>query len=124
MKRDMDLVRDLLIRIEEADKPLQLDDFYVYDDFSGAEIQYHLKLLAGAGYIDASFRYSDNKLYYGSVSGLTWDGQDFLDVARSDKVWTRSKKAIKKAVGSTSFSVIKSVCVAVAEKCVISTLGE
>ena len=115
MKRNMDLIRNLLLQIEQAEKPLELSDFE-FENFTDAEIHYHLKLLQGAGFIDASFTYADNELYFGTVSGLTWDGQNFLDNARSDKVWTQAKRAIKNTVGSTSFEVLKSVCAAVAIK--------
>ena len=111
----MDLLKDILLQIEAATAPLDISDFK-FKGFTDAEILYHLQLLQGAGFIDASFTFADNKIYYGSVSGLTWDGQDFLDVARSEQVWTQAKRTIKETVGSTSFSVLKSVCTAVAVK--------
>ena len=44
MKRDMDLVRYLLMTIEEADGPLHLNDFSC-TEWSTEEIKYHLALL-------------------------------------------------------------------------------
>ena len=115
MKRDMDLTRYLLLKIEQAEKPLELSDFF-FEGFSDAEVRYHLKLLQGAGFINVSFTYADNELYFGTVSGLTWDGQNFLDNVRSDRVWAQAKRAIEKTIGSASFEVLKSVCTAIAIK--------
>lgn len=122
MKRDMDLIKHLLEEIENAGSPINIENFD-FTHYSQEEVYYHLRLLAGAGYIDASFEYADNSLYFGSVSGLTWDGQDFLDVARSDKVWQKSKKIVKDAVGTTSFEVIKETCKSVALGFVKSQIG-
>ena len=122
MKRDMELVRSILIKVEAADAPLQLDAFYE-DDRPPAETAYHLMLLEAHGLIDADIRHDMNGTVYScTVNALTWDGQDYLDAMRDDRVWTKAKKAISSSVGQTTLDVIKKVCVEVATRMAINAI--
>jgi DNA-binding transcriptional ArsR family regulator len=82
MKRDMELVRRLLIYIEERAnqrEPIQVELEGIDDDV----VQYHLELLTEADIIstiDASSY--DGKHFF--VKRLTWYGHEFLDAARDD----------------------------------------
>lgn len=123
MKRDMDLVRSILLQVEAADNECESGQL----DFMGhsqAEVYYHIELMQQRGLIDATVKRDwSGSVIYASITGLTWDGQDFLDAMRDDRVWARSKKAVKDAVGSTTFDVIKKVCVEVATSMVLKSAG-
>jgi DNA-binding transcriptional ArsR family regulator len=58
MKRDMDLIRNLLLEIEESEKPvLYIADLMAAERLQGIEqsdVDFHLKLLIEAGLIDAN----------------------------------------------------------------------
>lgn len=99
MKRDFDIIRQLLLDIEQSSELVS----YSYKE-DGEEIIYHLKLLDQAGFI----RGSGDKDGY-SVMRLTWEGHDFLDAIRSDTVWNRTKEKVSKTVGSASLEIIKAV---------------
>ena len=107
MKRDMDLVRSILMRVESADSALEIESFF--EDSRPANVTlYHLMLMQQRGLVDARFeRDMNGTVYGGSVFGLTWDGQDFLDSMRDDRVWAKAKKAISSSVGSTTFEVTR-----------------
>ena len=115
MKRDMDYIRDLLIKIEEANEPLDFSDCILVEE-TREKVEYHLWLLNEIGYIDAVFQYADNHLYYCSIKGLTWAGQDFLDTMKSNKVWEKSKQIIRKTLGTTTFELIRRTCFMVSEQ--------
>ena len=123
MKRDMDLVRSILLQVESADgsiEPGQLD----FMGHSQAEVYYHIELMQQRGLVDASLnRDWSGSVIHASVDGLTWDGQDFLDAMRDDRVWARAKRAVKESVGSTTFDVFKKVCVEVAASMALKSAG-
>jgi hypothetical protein len=96
MKRDLELVRKLLLDIEELydGKPIVLGPDEV-DLYTNKEIQYHLGLMTEIGFVKSSDMSSkDGKLYL--IKGLTWSGHDFLDAARNDKVWDEAKVEAEK----------------------------
>lgn len=123
MKRDMDLIRSVLQRVEAADRSLSLPDL----EFEGKtvnEVGYHVELLVHQGFIDGSIK----RAWGGDcvaihVAGLTWDGADFLEATGNNEVWSRAKTAIKTSVGTTTLSVVKSVCETVASSLIKSSLG-
>ncbi|MCL2883355.1 MAG: DUF2513 domain-containing protein [Coriobacteriia bacterium] len=118
MKRDMDLVRDMLKAIEDADGPLSLRDFEL-SGHTQESVYYHLRLLYDKGMIEGVLAEDDiGELRKARVDGLTWDGQDFLYAIADKKVWDKVKDAVAKSVGSASFEVIKQV----AEVLIVSTI--
>ncbi|WP_404452382.1 DUF2513 domain-containing protein [Virgibacillus necropolis] len=119
MKRDLKLVRDLLLFIEE--KYQTGHSFQINSDPEGrtqSEIQYHLRIMAEANLIkvlNASSK--DGETYF--VEGITWEGHDFLDSARNEKVWEKADETAKKEgtrLNDLSFEVAKSLLVASAKQ--------
>lgn len=53
MKRDMDLVRDILLILEERKSPASIKpDAFPMEGRSASDIQYHLNLIYQAGFIN------------------------------------------------------------------------
>lgn len=133
MKRDMDLVRNILIRAELSDGPLGLDDFMpaarvaVPDkepEALASMVWYHLGLLDAQDMIDCRLLQSDDgSIRRADVYGLTWDGQDFLDALRDDSVWEKTKRAVRESVGSTTFEVVKRAAVDVATRMALGAVA-
>ena len=106
MKRDMDLIRELMLKLESL--PMRsggivlikgdTDELQV-DGYGVDQIDYHLVLIREAGLIDTPGS--------GPLGGgmpfrrLTWAGHDFLDSVRSPDVWDRTKQAASAAGGFT-----------------------
>lgn len=123
MKRDMDLVRDILLKAEAAERPLQVESFYALND-SKELVNYHLELLIEHGFLDGALHGSwGSRVVSGTIHCLTWDGQDFLEGMRDQRVWETVKKAIYETVDSTTFDVIKSACSMVSTSMIKSHLG-
>lgn len=122
MKRDMDLVRSILLEVEAAQRPLRIAELQT-DGHSLPEVVYHVEIMRERGLIDASIvRGKGNVLLRAEVSGLTWDGQDYLDAARDERVWDKARDAIARTIGSCTFETIKAVCVKAATDMAISGL--
>jgi len=110
MKRDMDLVRRLLLCLEDTVdyKPLRSSDIAI-EGYSDAQIGYHLGILAAGGLIDVIDTNSmDSKTFSCFVKGITWQGHEFLDAVRDNDVWSRTREKLK-PVGSASLEVVKSI---------------
>ncbi len=104
MKRDLDLVRKILITIEG--KPT-LDPVSVeIEGHEFEEIAFHLLLLKEAGFIDAIISQDEtDEIINVFVSRLTWSGCEFLDLARNDTIWSKSKSTLKEKAVSVSVTI-------------------
>ena len=130
MKRDLDIVRDILLQVEKSDGYLTINDLFDIRDkqkdckYTDKEIVYHVELLFAQGFIDGDIRRDMNgDITDSSIDGLTWDGADYLESMRDSRVWNKAKSTIKKAVGSTTFDVVKQTCTLVATQMIKSNLG-
>jgi hypothetical protein len=91
MKRDMDLVRELLLKLEA--EPLDGNLWRLDPDDLGIsgrtreEISYHLEQLISGGLLDAERELSSQF----NARKLTWAGHDFLDSVRDPRtrIWCR-----------------------------------
>ncbi len=108
MKRDMELVRGLLLKIESMNLPLGTTAFFNsadptlhIDGFTPDDVAYNLDLLFDAGFIRGQRGMTD----FG-FSGLTWAGHDFLDVVRDPAIWAKTKQGAL-AAGGFTFDLLK-----------------
>ena len=95
MKRDMKLIRELMFYIEKNHVNEVLQDIK-FKDYSFQEIGYHCDLLYQAGLVD---KYKgdivNGKLMFFRVGGLTWKGQDYLELIRNDEIWQKITKEVE-----------------------------
>lgn len=118
MKRNLDLIRQMLIDIESAQGFIPLEAFE-YQGFTRNEIGYHLDLLNSHGFIDAELTKDWGSNYVrGMVKALTWEGADFLDNIRNSDVWEKTKDTIRTIVGTCAIQVIPKV----AERIILDAL--
>ncbi len=112
MTRDMDLVRELLLRIEADPRYDGIGQFVIgvrrgeegeggegeFDvpGHSDREVVYHLRHLVEAGYVKGRLTIS-----WASISQLTWQGHELLDSIRDPEALRRAKEGARK-VGSGS----------------------
>lgn len=123
MKRDLDLVRCILISVEKADGPIG-DVMLANCCEDIGRLAFHIELMQAHGLLTASVErdaYGDPLSL--EVGGLTWEGYDYLDAIRSPQVWNKAKDAISKAVGDTSLSIVKQTCTTVATGLIMTKLG-
>lgn len=99
MKRDMDLIRQIVIAARDHDGEHPLNGI---DGVERRVFGEHVMLLCEAGLIDGNAMKSGNGTPVGGlVRRLTWDGQDFADAIDNDTVWESVKGSAKKAGGWT-----------------------
>jgi hypothetical protein len=103
MKRDMELVRLLLLEVEGEEKP----DLSKYAE----EVQvYHMALLIEAELIDGSVVSGSNG-YPAATHAirLTWKGHEFLDAARNETIWKKALAKVKESGASITLSLLQQV---------------
>lgn len=117
MRRDMDLIRELLLRLEAMDLragSIHMIDFtdplLVVEDFSFDEVYYHLKLVIDAG-LTQPHKQGMNHFVF---SGLSWQGHDFLESVRDTKIWQETKEAAKRT-GAWSIEMLGAIAKAIAK---------
>lgn len=108
MKRDMDLIRELLLRIEARETVKFGRVELPYDDYEEEQIYYHVRLLHEAGYIHA-VNCSTGTAFCWEPIDLTWQGHEFLDNARNEEFWEKAKQTVIDKSGTVSFDILKSV---------------
>lgn len=114
MKRDMDLVRLILLEMENRDPALP-DPNVIIEGYTFEEIQFHTKLLIEQNFIEGNFRKHPNGKIQCFPLSLTWQGYDFLDAARDNSVWLKAKKTISEKTQSVSFELLKAVLVQISK---------
>jgi len=102
MKRDMNLIRLLLLETEgEEPKP----DLGGYTE---AQLVYHSALLIEAKLVHGSvLKESGGEIASTITSGLTWAGHEFLDAARNDTIWKQATDKLKQAGVQVTVSVMQ-----------------
>lgn len=107
MKRDMELVRKLLVLIE--DKHEEQEELILPNDIDRNVAANHLVLMEQAGLVKNNITYADNKPYW-IRSSLTWEGHEFLDSIRNEGIWNKVKEGVKVKgleIGSVPLEVLK-----------------
>ena len=101
MKRDLELVRRILLHLEEGEASPSGFGAFVEDGYGLPAIHYHIRLLHDAGLIEA------DEIVPGQwwPERMTWSGHEFLDAARNEDLWRDTKKKVEKSTGTAPFLV-------------------
>lgn len=102
MKRDMELIRLELLRVEgEPPEP----DLSAYSE---EQRIYHMALCIEAGLVDGVVMKNEIGEPNGTVAiRLTWKGHEFLDAARNDTIWKKTIGHVKKAGVAVTLPVLE-----------------
>ncbi|WP_038162503.1 DUF2513 domain-containing protein [Verrucomicrobium sp. BvORR106] len=106
MKRDLDLIR-LLLLLEETGETPEAMSGYTED-----QVLYHVELAIEAGLLQGAVVHDESGRVIGATTEkLTWEGHDFLDAARNETVWKEVQGKVSKAGGAWTFEVVKALLV-------------
>jgi hypothetical protein len=102
MRRDMNLIRLLLLEYEDEEpKP----DLSAYTE---AELVEHSALVIEAGLVHGQvLKSSDGNPRGTAVLRLTWAGHEFLAAARNETIWKKAVEQITRAGVSVTVSVLQ-----------------
>jgi Hypothetical protein (DUF2513) len=116
MKRDLDLVRTILLAVEEAPAGTTIPNTRI--EIPGSDpiiVSEHIQLLEAAGLLEATISGEIGpkgpRTCY--IRGLTWQGHDYLDAVRNVEIWAKTKTALLKVGGTAGFEIIKQLASAI-----------
>ena len=110
MKRNMDLIREILLYIESNQIDVNSIDITL-QNYSEYEITYHLKLLSEAGLVEINNSYENGAGINTNANRLTWSGHDFIESAKEPKRWESMKKIITEKAGSVPFEILQKILI-------------
>jgi len=103
MRRDMDIIRLLLLQLEGDEKAAE--KLKGYDE---PLVVYNAALLVDSGLVEGAVaRGGDNEPFNVAMDHMTWAGHDFLDAARDETLWKKAKQNIMKPAASYTFEIVK-----------------
>lgn len=122
MKRDMDLIRAILLKAEEHEHGIVPKQFAI-DGYSQEQVLFHCWLLCQTGLAEGSdISHFGSKSPAAILRRLTWQGYEFLDASRNQDNWNRATAAGKR-LGGMGLEVLKSVLTAMATAAAKQQLG-
>lgn len=105
MKRDMDLIRRILLTAEALPYG---EDFQSLEGVSEEQFVTHALWLKEAGLVNAvGMAGSGSAARYAIVSGLTWDGTEFVSAMADDSLWEKAKEKFMKPGISFTLEIVK-----------------
>ncbi len=113
MKRDDDLIRDLLFEAETSNQPYLLAIMTINPSESDLKRHMHAVWLSDAGFFQEV-----NK----GVFRITNQGHDYLAAIRDDGVWKKTKEAASTA-GGVGLGIMKDIAVAYVKQELSTRLG-
>lgn len=123
MKLDWDIVRSILLALEDSNTAETVVKFTQFPDYDSQQVGYHMELLAEEGLVillgGRVIRSGDGQIHMAGVRRLTLEGHKLLDTLRSDTVWATVKTRFSEAGATMSLASVGKV----AEKVTESLLG-
>lgn len=113
MRFDPDLARKIMFAIEDTPANQTPGDV-VIEGRTEDEIIEHLALLIDAGYLDGKTHRSgmgSQRLYTVFITGITWEGHEFIAAARSEGLWNQAKEKFTSTGTAISLSLIKGLLI-------------
>lgn len=105
MKRDMELIRKIILEVEKFDdNPTDLK----IENYNEQEIGHHVYLLKQAGLVDGI----DLPITFNSTlptakpTNLTWDGHEFAAAIRNESIWNKAIEIFKTKGDNISIGVL------------------
>lgn len=108
MKRDIELVREILLWMEAQPEGRNVNTWtFDIPERTKKEIGYHAYLMHQAGLIVAyDCTYSEDDTPNWVPSMLTWDGHEFIASAKDSGIWDKAKKSIIGPAAGVTFTVL------------------
>lgn len=114
MKRDMQLIRMVMLAAEKTKDPYELVD-PKFEGHNETEISYHIALLDDAGLLHGQNR-SAIGVFRWSAGALTWAGHEFVEAIRDEDNWKEALAITAKSGNGTVFEILKKALMQVQEK--------
>jgi hypothetical protein len=110
MKRDLELIRKMVLEIEAAPSGWPALKIEGYTD---AQVGYHAYLLINAGLaMGKDLSTLGNLSPEGFINTLTWAGHEFADAVRDETRWRKALGVVQEKGGTVTIGVLTQLLVA------------
>lgn len=116
MKRDMNLIRKLMIEVREkgeiglgfqSSKVPEVQD-ESGNDYDRETILDHMMMLVECGLAEGTVKLT-GPTTYGTINRLTFAGHDFIEAASNETIWNKAMQKVRDAGSSVSISTLSAV---------------
>lgn len=108
MQRDMDLIRQILFKVEAHPEGFAPRELQIDGDYTASQIGYHVWLLGDEGLMKVADVTSHGSPGPQAIPiNLTSKGHDFIDSARSDTIWSHAKAKARSVGGHLSLTMLQ-----------------
>lgn len=119
LKRDLDLLRGILLKIESLDSSCEIIRLQTFRELCDDDVilSLHIQLLVDAGFIEVSDPfYADDTVQDFVINRITFVGYDYLDTVRDESVWNEIKQKLISIGKSASLDVVKALGTAIVKQ--------
>ena len=115
MKRDLDLLRDIMLRIEDIGTRSHYTNIQDFLDLNSDNetISYHLFLLVDDGLVECAGSADYDGIVDYDITVLTMRGCEYLESIRDAGIWHDTKEKLKNFGGVATAEIIKSIAVSI-----------
>jgi len=122
MKRDMDLVRKILMACADHEHGFAPPTLQI-EGYSEEQVGHHVYLMMQAGLVKgADVTAMGSSSPEAVLSSITWAGHEFLEASRDEGLWTKAKQAAG-STGGMVLDVLKSVLIGLATEAAKKAAG-
>lgn len=114
MKRDMELIRRVMLAAEKNKDPYEVVD-PKFEGHNETEISYQIALLDDAGLLHGQDR-SAIGVFRWSAGALTWRGHEFVEAIRDEAVWKEALAIAGMTDDGVVFEILQKALMQVLEK--------
>jgi hypothetical protein len=109
MKRDMELVRKLVLMIEDGPNGYAPENLKI-EGYSAEQVGYHAYLMINAGLaIGLETGEFGSTSPEAMLTSLTWAGHEFAEAARDESRWKKAMAMVREKGGSVTISVLTQI---------------
>lgn len=101
MKRDMELIKKIMLNIENDEPTFEIQGYEKNSIF------FHQKLLIDAGYLEGKYLLDGSRPVDVNITNITYHGYDFLDILKDDDKF----KVLKDLGKQLSLEVLKTLII-------------
>ena len=115
MKIDLDLVRNILLLVEDKatfSKWLNRKDFFFFFSDKDMLVE-HLYFLGKEGFIEGKASYADNECDNFIVTRISMKAHEYLSTIRNETIWNKTKEKLSDIGGSAPLAIIQELAVGI-----------
>jgi len=109
MKKDWEIIRTILIRLEESNTPNTVINAKDISEYPEQEVAYNMRLLNEGGFIKANLLESsscDELIHAALARRLMNEGHELLEIIRNDSIWNKIKDKFKSSGIDMTFDLV------------------